>query len=493
MSNVDIYKDISSRTGGDIYIGVVGPVRTGKSTFIKNFMEMFVIPNIDSPYKQDRAKDELPQSAAGKTIMTTEPKFVPNESVEITIDGNIKMKTRLVDCVGYLVNDAIGHMEGDLPRMVKTPWNDNEIPFIEAAEMGTRKVITDHSTIGLVVTTDGSITDIDRENYVQAEERVIRELKSINKPFVVLLNSSTPNSKETLSLRSSLEEKYNAPVVISDILNLKESDITSIFSRVLEEFPVSEIGFKLPAWFDMLDMNYPLKQEVISIVKDNFYNDTSLREINDVISKIKKDNVMFDSIDLDSANMEDGNVKIIMNINNSYFFKVLSEKSNIEIQNEKDIFKVIDDYSNIKAKYDKIAIALDEVNIKGYGIVTPSIDELKLEEPEIVKQGSKYGVKLKASAPSIHMIKADIETEVSPIVGSEKQSEDLVKYLLSEFENDPKQIWQSNIFGKSLHELVNEGLHNKLYKMPDEAQMKIQETLERIINEGSGGLICIIL
>lgn len=493
MSNVDIYKDISSRTGGDIYIGVVGPVRTGKSTFIKNFMEMFVIPNIDSPYKQDRAKDELPQSAAGKTIMTTEPKFVPNESVEITIDGNIKMKTRLVDCVGYLVNDAIGHMEGDLPRMVKTPWNDNEIPFIEAAEMGTRKVITDHSTIGLVVTTDGSITDIDRENYVQAEERVVRELKSINKPFVVLLNSSTPNSEETLSLRSSLEEKYNAPVVISDILNLKESDITSIFSRVLEEFPVSEIGFKLPAWFDMLDMNYPLKQEVISIVKDNFYNDTSLREINDVISKIKKDNVMFDSIDLDSANMEDGNVKIIMNINNSYFFKVLSEKSNIEIQNEKDIFKVIDDYSNIKAKYDKIAIALDEVNIKGYGIVTPSIDELKLEEPEIVKQGSKYGVKLKASAPSIHMIKADIETEVSPIVGSEKQSEDLVKYLLSEFENDPKQIWQSNIFGKSLHELVNEGLHNKLYKMPDEAQMKIQETLERIINEGSGGLICIIL
>lgn len=493
MSNVDIYKDISSRTNGDIYIGVVGPVRTGKSTFIKNFMEMFVIPNIDSPYKQDRAKDELPQSAAGKTIMTTEPKFVPNESVEITIDGNVKMKTRLVDCVGYLVDNAIGHMEGDLPRMVKTPWNDNEIPFVEAAEMGTRKVITDHSTIGLVVTTDGSITDIDRENYVSAEERVIRELKAINKPFVILLNSSTPNSEETISLRNSLEEKYNAPVVISDILNLKESDITAIFSRVLEEFPVSEIGFKLPAWFDMLDMNYPLKQEIISIVKDNFYNDTSLREINDVISNIKNSYPIFDSINLDSANMEDGNVKVIMNINNSYFFKVLSEKSNIQIESEKDIFKVIDDYSSIKSKYDKIAIALEEVNVKGYGIVTPSIDELKLEEPEIVKQGSKYGVKLKASAPSIHMIKADIETEVSPIVGSEKQSEDLVKYLLSEFENDPKQIWQSNIFGKSLHELVNEGLHNKLYRMPDEAQMKIQETLERIINEGSGGLICIIL
>ncbi len=493
MSSTDIYKDISNRTSGDIYIGVVGPVRTGKSTFIKNFMEMFVIPNIDSPYKQDRAKDELPQSAAGKTIMTTEPKFVPNESVEITIDNNVKMKTRLVDCVGYLVNDAIGHMEGDMPRMVKTPWNDEEIPFIEAAEMGTRKVITDHSTIGLVITTDGSITDIDRENYISAEERVIKELKSINKPFVVLLNSKNPNSEETLSLRNSLEEKYNAPVVISDILNLKESDITNIFSRVLEEFPVSEIGFKLPAWFDMLDINYPLKQEVINIVKENFYKDTSIREINDIITNIKSTNSMFDSINLDSANMEDGNVKIIMNINNSFFFKVLSEKSNIEINSEKDIFKVIDDYSLIKSKYDKIATALEEVNIKGYGIVTPQIEELTLEEPEIVKQGSKYGVKLKASAPSIHMIKADIETEVSPIVGSEKQSEDLVKYLLSEFENDPKQIWQSNIFGKSLHELVNEGLHNKLYRMPDEAQMKIQETLQRIINEGSGGLICIIL
>lgn len=493
MSNLDIYKDISSRTSGDIYIGVVGPVRTGKSTFIKNFMEMFVIPNIDSPYKQDRAKDELPQSAAGKTIMTTEPKFVPNESVEITIDNNVKMKTRLVDCVGYLVDDAIGHMEDDMPRMVKTPWHDEEIPFIEAAETGTRKVITDHSTIGLVITTDGSITDIDRESYIPAEERVIKELKSINKPFAILLNSKTPNSQETIALRHSLEEKYNAPVICSDILNLKENDITNIFSRVLEEFPVSELGFRLPSWFDMLDIEYPLKKDVINIIKDNFYKDTSIREINDVISTLKEKHPIFDSITLDSANMENGTIKIVMNINNSHFFRVLSEKSNIEISSEKDIFKVIDDYSSIKAKYDKIAIALEEVNVKGYGIVTPQIEELKLEEPEIVKQGSKYGVKLKASAPSIHMIKADIETEVSPIVGSEKQSEDLVKYLLSEFENDPKQIWQSNIFGKSLHELVNEGLHNKLYRMPDEAQMKIQETLERIINEGSGGLICIIL
>ncbi|MDD2627276.1 MAG: stage IV sporulation protein A [Clostridia bacterium] len=493
MNSLDIYKDISSRTSGDIYIGVVGPVRTGKSTFIKNFMEMFIIPNIDSPYKQDRAKDELPQSAAGRTVMTTEPKFVPNESVEISLDNNVKMRTRLVDCVGYMINDAIGHMEGDLPRMVKTPWSDDEIPFIQAAETGTRKVITDHSTIGLVVTTDGSITDIERGNYVESEERVVRELKSLNKPFVVLLNSRNPEDPETLELRSSLEKKYNAPVITSDILNLKENDIANIFSRVLEEFPVSEIGFKLPAWFNVLDIDHPLKQDLISIVKDNFYEDTSIREINNIVENLKTTTNLFDSITIDSANMQDGNVKIIMNIKNTFFFKVLSEKSKIPIESEKDIFKVIDDYSSIKQKYDKIAMALEEVNIKGYGIVTPQIEELTLEEPEIVKQGSKYGVKLKASAPSIHMIKADIETEVSPIVGSEKQSEDLVKYLLSEFENDPKKIWESNIFGKSLHELVNEGLHNKLYRMPDEAQMKIQETLQRIINEGSGGLICIIL
>ena len=493
MNNVDIYKDISDRTSGDIYIGVVGPVRTGKSTFIKNFMEMFVIPNIDSPYKQDRAKDELPQSAAGKTIMTTEPKFVPNESVEITLDNSIKMKTRLVDCVGYLVNDAIGHMEGDEPRMVKTPWHDEEIPFVVAAETGTRKVITDHSTIGLVVTTDGSITDIERNNYVEAEERVVKELKAINKPFAILLNSRHPDSEETKNLKLELEKKYNAPVIVSDILNLRESDITNIFSRVLEEFPVTEIGFCLPDWFNMLEITHPFKTEVIAIVKENFYSDSSIREINDIVTKLKESSNMFKNITLDSADMKDGSVRIIMDIKNEYFFKVLSEKSNIEISTEKDIFKVIDDYSKIKKEYDKIAVALEEVKIKGYGIVTPQIDELTLEEPEIVKQGAKYGVKLKASAPSIHMIKADIETEVSPIVGSEKQSEDLVKYLLSEFENDPQQIWKSNIFGKSLHELVNEGLHNKLYRMPNEAQMKIQETLQRIINEGSGGLICIIL
>lgn len=486
-------KVLRGRTGGDIYLGVVGPVRTGKSTFIKNFMEKLIIPSIDSPYKQDRAIDELPQSAAGKTIMTTEPKFVPNESVEVTLPGNVKMKTRLVDCVGYLVDEAMGHMEDDMPRMVKTPWSDESVPFEKAAEIGTRKVITDHSTIGIVVTTDGSITDISRESYVPAEERVVNELKELKKPFVIVLNSKYPDSDQAENLRQELQDKYSVPVIASDIQNLSENDITSIFERVLEEFPVSEIGFKLPLWFNMLDYNYPLKTEIVDTIRERFSKDFSIRQMNDVIKEILDNTDVFSNISVDSAKMEDGSVKLIMDIKPNVFFKVLSEKTNMEIHNECDVFRAIDDYSNIKKEYDKVKNALEEVRIKGYGIVSPQIDELTLEEPEIVKQGTKYGVKLKASAPSIHMIRADIETEVSPIVGSEKQSEDLVKYLLSEFENDPQQIWHSNIFGKSLHELVNEGLHNKLYKMPDEAQMKLQETLQRIINEGSSGLICIIL
>lgn len=425
--------------------------------------------------------------------MTTEPKFVPNESVEITLDGNVKMKTRLVDCVGYLIDDAIGHIENDMPRMVKTPWSDESMPFLEAAEMGTHKVIADHSTIGVVVTTDGSITDINRDNYVPAEQRVIKELKAIKKPFVVILNSRHPEDDSTTELRDKLSKEYEVPVIASDILNLTEKDCVEVFSRVLEEFPVTEIAFRLPIWFTMLNYDYPMKAEVINNIKERFSKDYSMREINSITEEFKSSNDIFKSVSIDNAKMENGSVTINMDIKEEVFFKVLSEKSGMEIKSECDIFKAIDDYSNIKKEYDKIKVALDEVKIKGYGIVTPQIDELTLEEPEIVKQGSKYGVKLRASAPSIHMIRCDIETEVSPTVGSEKQSEDLVKYLLAEFENDPKQIWKSNIFGKSLHELVNEGLHNKLYKMPDEAQMKIQETIERLINEGSGGLICIIL
>ena len=492
MKDIEIYKDISKRTNGDIYIGVVGPVRTGKWTFIKNFMQSFVIPNIQNEYKKDRALDELPQSASGKTIMTTEPKFIPNESVEISLDNNVRFKTRLVDCVGYLVDGAVGHMEDDMPRMVKTPWSDEEIPFSKAAEIGTKKVITDHSTIGIVVTTDGTITDIDRESYVDAEERVIRELKQINKPYIVLLNSTDPNGKEAKKLEKELSEKYNSRVISMDIENMKEEDFSNIFERVLEEFPVTEIGFDLPEWFNILDLDHWLKQDIIGIVKDFLDKDYSIREINQMLDKINE-NEVFKKVYLKDADMESGNVKVEMDITPDVFYRVLSEQSNFEVKSDADIFSLLKEFSNTKSEYDKIAMAMEEVRIKGYGIITPTMDELKLEEPEIVKQGNKYGVKLKASAPSIHMIRADIETEVSPIVGSEKQSEDLVKYLLSEFETDPKKIWESNIFGKSLHELVNEGLHNKLYKMPDEAQMKLQETLQKIINEGSGGLICIIL
>ena len=493
MKNLELYKDIASRTNGDIYIGVVGPVRTGKSTFIKNFMENFVIPNIHDENRQERAIDELPQSAAGRTIMTTEPKFVPNESVEITLDNNVKMKTRLVDCVGYLVNSATGHMEDGEPRMVKTPWQDDEMPFSRAAEIGTEKVIKDHSTIGLVITTDGSITDIPREDYIEAENRVISELKEINKPFVVLLNSVHPDDENTKRLAEDLSNLHDVPVIPMDIQKMNNNDITSTFERVLDEFPVSEIGFRLPGWFSILDIDNWLKQDVITIVKNSFSDSYSLREIKELISRIDSENDIFDRIDIDEARMEDGCIKIRMDINSSMFYKILSEISNLEITSDGDIFKLLKEFSRCKNEYDKIAMALEEVKIKGYGIVTPEMDDLKLEEPEIVKQGNKYGIKLKASAPSIHMIRADIETEVSPIVGSEKQSEDLVKYLLSEFETDPKKIWSSNIFGKSLHELVNEGLHNKLYRMPDEAQMKLQETLQRIINEGGAGLICIIL
>ncbi len=493
MKKENIYESISSRTNGDIYIGVVGPVRTGKSTFIKHFMEDFVIPNIENEYKRDRAKDELPQSAAGRTIMTTEPKFVPNESVEIKLENNVKMKTRLVDCVGYLVDGAVGHMENDMPRMVKTPWANKEMPFSRAAEIGTEKVIKEHSTIGLVITTDGSITDIERENYIDAENRVITELKILNKPFVVLLNSVHPEADDTIKIAEEIKSRHNVTVMPVDIEKLNQRDLTTIFSRVLEEFPITEIGFKLPEWFSILDFDHWLKKNIISLVKNSFTEEYSLREINEIIENISKDSDIFKQITIDNAKMEDGSIKIKMEINPKMFYTILSEMSNFDIKSDGDIFELLKDFSKTKCEYDKIAMAMEEVRVKGYGIITPQIDELTLEEPEIVKQGNKYGVKLKASAPSIHMIRADIETEVSPIVGSEKQSEDLVKYLLSEFETDPKKIWESNIFGKSLHELVNEGLHNKLYRMPDEAQMKLQETLQKIINEGSGGLICIIL
>ncbi len=464
----------------------------GKSTFIKNFMDLLVIPNIDNEYKKERARDELPQSAGGRTIMTTEPKFIPNEAVEITIGDNLKFKTRLVDCVGYLVNNAIGYLEDDMPRMVKTPWYEEEIPFEEAAEIGTRKVIAEHSTIGILVTTDGSITDIPREDYITAEERVVKELKELNKPFVIVLNSDDPFSDYTKALAKKLEEKYGVSVLPTDCARLDIEDIDDVFSKILYEFPIETINIDFPRWVDGLPDDHWLKVELYDEIEKAFDNIRILKQVDNSIGQLQNTKVITRT-SLTEVRLGEGSVRVSIELVDELFYKVLTEISGVEIDNEGALFSTMTEFARTKKQYDKIAYALEEVKATGYGIVTPSIDELILEEPEMVRQGTRFGVKLKAKAPSIHMIRADIETEVSPIVGSEKQSEDLVNYLLSEFESDPKKIWESNIFGKNLHELVNEGLQNKLARMPDDAQAKLQETLERIVNEGSGGLICIIL
>jgi len=492
VEKYDIYQQIAERTQGDIYIGVVGPVRTGKSTFIKRFMDLLVLPNIENVYQRERAKDELPQSAAGRTIMTTEPKFVPNEAVEIVIDDNVQLKVRLVDCVGYLVKGALGYLENNSPRMVTTPWFDHQIPFEEAAEMGTKKVINDHSTIGLVITTDGSVTDIAREEYVEAEKRVINELKEINKPFIIVLNSARPYEAEALRLKDELEQKYSVPVINVNCAQMRPEDIDVILERTLSEFPICEIGINMPKWVETLEEDYWLRADIIDSIKESFKGVSKIREIKNAVAKfadydfVKK--ALIDKIDLGS-----GNALIELSAQDGLFYRILSESTGLKIDGEHNLIGLMKELAGIKKEYDKVAYALHEVRVKGYGIVTPQTDELTLEEPEIIRQGNRFGVKLRASAPSIHMIRADIETEIAPLVGTEKQSEELVNYLLREFESEPGKIWESNIFGKSLHELVSEGLHNKLFRMPEDAQLKLQETLQRIINEGSGGLICIIL
>lgn len=492
MSDINIYRDISERTGGDIYIGVVGPVRTGKSTFIKQFMDKLVIPNITADYLKERANDELPQSSSGRTIMTTEPKFIPEKGAEITIDESAVMNVRLIDCVGYIVPSALGYIEGDSPRMVMTPWYDEPIPFNMAAEIGTRKVINEHSTIGLVITTDGSISDIPREEYSEAEERVIDELKAINKPFVVLLNCMYPDSDEAANTAKELTDKYSVPVIPVNCLELENEDIKAILARILYEFPIKEINLCFPRWINSLPLEHWLRAELIGTIKKCA---EGLAHIRDIISfeTCFKDSTNVDKAVVENIDLGKGSAVVELDVNRSLFYKILAETTGIKINDEQELMENLAEMAAIKKEYSRIKGALDEVEATGYGIIMPELEELKLEEPEIVKQGGRYGVRLRASAPSIHMMKADITTEVSPIVGSEKQSEDLVMYLLSGFEEDPVKIWDSNIFGKSLHDLVNEGLHTKLARMPQDARMRVQETVERVINEGCNGLVCILL
>ena len=492
MGDSKIYRDIAERTGGDIYIGVIGPVRTGKSTFIKQFMETLVIPNMSSKYKVERATDEMPQSAAGRTIMTTEPKFIPEEAIEIDLDDAASFRVRMIDCVGYIVPSSLGYIENNAPRMVKTPWYDEEIPFNLAAEIGTRKVITEHSTIGLVVTTDGSISDIPREEHEEAEERVINELKEIKKLFAVLLNCADPAKEESRALAERLTDKYGVPVMAVNCLEITESEIQGVLSEVLYEFPVRSVAIDMPGWINSLDRDHWLRADVMGTIRSAAKGIRRIREIGSLVSALSE-NQYVTSAATRSIDLGTGKTRVKVELQPELFYKIIGEKTGLQIKNEADLMNSIAGLAAVKSKFDRLSDALDEVERTGYGIVMPSMDELTLEEPELMRQGGRYGVRLTASAPSLHIVKTNITTEVAPIVGSEKQSEDLVKYLLRGFEEEPSSIWQSNIFGKSLHELVNEGLHNKLSKMPMDARDKMRETIERIINEGCSGLICIIL
>jgi len=492
VDSFNIYKDIAERTQGDIYVGVVGPVRTGKSTFIKKFMDLMVIPKIDNNYKKERAKDELPQSGSGKSIHTTEPKFVPNEAVEITIDEDIKFKVRMVDCVGYIVKGAVGYMDGEEAKMVNTPWYEYEIPFEDAAEIGTRKVITDHSTIGLVVTTDGSITGIERDEYLEAEERVIDELKAIKKPFIVVLNTKHINSPETRTLKKELEDKYDVTVQVMDVANMNQEDVEDIFKHVLKEFPVKEIDIDMPSWIEKLEPDNWLKKDFFNVIKKMCENIDRVRDIKS-FAKLVDDEENLAPIEMNAVKLGEGKANIKLKPRDGIFYNILSEICDLDVKNESDLLYLIKDLNFAKKEYDKVKDALIDVRETGYGLVPPQLSEMKFEEPEMVKQGNRFGVKLKASAPSLHFIKANIKTEISPIMGSEKESEELVNSLMEQFDKDPASLWQSNMFGKPLEVLIREGLQNKLYKMPEDVQVKIQKTLQKIINEGSGGLICIIL
>ncbi len=492
MAEHSIYQDIAERTGGDIYIGVVGPVRTGKSTFIKRFMEALVLPNMDDGYSRERARDEMPQSAAGKTVMTTEPKFVPDEAVTIRLDDCASLRVKMIDCVGYIVSEALGTIENGQPRMVHTPWQEEPMPFVDAAEMGTEKVIKEHSTIGMLITSDGSIGEISRESYVEAEERIVKELKEIGKPFAMVLNSANPSSENAVTLAYELEAKYGVPVALVSCIDLDAEDIQHILELVLHEFPVSEIAVETPCWMSALENDHPIKASLRATICACADQVRKTGDIKKAFAKLSENDYVRDCT-IEDIDLGTGKAKIRVQFDDKLYYSVISELTGFEIPNENALIDLLKEFSVAKAQYDRVAEALSMAEEKGYGIVMPRIEELRLEEPEIVKQSGGYGVRLCASAQSIHLIRANIETEINPIVGTEQQSQELVRYMLREFEEEPGKIWESNVFGKSLYELVNEGLHTKLEHMPEESRTKLSETLERIINEGSGGLICIIL
>ena len=492
MEERSIYKDIESRTGGDIYIGVVGPVRTGKSTFIKRFMDTLVVPNITDDSLRERTIDELPQSAAGRTIMTTEPKFVPENAVPVALEGNAHLRVRMIDCVGYIVESAMGYIEEDGERMVRTPWSETEMPFRQAAELGTKKVIDDHSTIGVLVTTDGSIGDIDREDYVRAEERVAAELTAAGKPFVILLNTTAPESASSAAMASSLSRRYGAPAIAVDCALMDENTVKGILAAILFEFPIREIHVDIPGWLQGLEKENWLRRAVFGSIRERAKDISRIREVQDAAADLSENDYIAEA-QLSNMDLGTGRADLRVRLDGDLFYRVLTEKSGLEIHSERELMQSICELAAAKDSVDRIGKAYEEVLDKGYGIVMPTMEELSLEEPEIVRQNGKYGIRLRASAPSIHMMRVRTTAEVTPIVGSEQQSEELVTYLLKEFEESPAKIWDSNIFGKSVSDLVNEGLHNKLYRMPDKARLKIGETVEKIINDGCNGLICIIL
>ena len=485
----DLYSDIQRRTGGEIYIGVLGPVRTGKSTFIKRFMDELVLPNMEDEHAHARAMDELPQSAGGKTITTTEPKFIPNEAAKIRLQGDVELKVRLIDCVGYMVDGATGHMEEDAERMVKTPWFEEEIPFTQAAEIGTDKVMNDHSTIGLVITTDGSFTELPRSSYLEAEEKTIRALQAIHKPFLVLLNCQKPHSEDTRKLAADLSQKYHVTVLPVNCEQLKKEDINGILENVLYEFPISAIEFYMPKWVEMLPGDNCMKQEITGCIR-NLMKDYEC--IRDVIEKpVSVDCDYVKRCKTEMISLDSGLIRVLMDVEEAYYYEMLSDMIGEEIRDEYQLISKLQEFSSMRNEYAKVLNAVKMVRGKGYGVVTPEKEEIQLEKPELIRHGNKFGVKIKAISPSIHMIRANIETEIAPIVGSEQQAEDLVRYINQADAHEG--IWETNIFGKTVEQLVNDGIITKISAIGDESQLKLQDTMQKIVNDSNGGMVCIII